>query len=117
MRGGFPGVRYANTDDLDAYIAGEGTPRERTPLTEREARFERLMLSLRMVRGMDLARFERDFHQSVHAALGKKLDALIGQGLLKEQDGFLFCTTRGMDVQSAVLVELMDEGAGESAEN
>lgn len=106
--GGFPGVRYENTTDLDAYIAGEGTPLASADVTVADARFERLMLSLRMISGLDTARFERDFQMSVHEAFGPKLAQMIAQGLLEEADGFLFCTPRGMDVQSALLVELME---------
>lgn len=104
---GFPGIRYENTTDLHAYIAGQGTPLERVPVSIEDARFERLMLSLRMTRGLDMARFERDFGVSVREAFGKSLSRLIAQGLLAEKDGFLACTPRGLDVQNALLVELM----------
>ena len=107
VSGGFPGVRYENTTDLHAYIAGQGTPLERAPVSVEDARFERLMLSLRMTRGLDMARFERDFGVSVLKAFGKPLSRLIAQGLLAEKEGFLACTPRGMDVQNALLVELM----------
>ena len=107
VSGGFPGVRYENTTDLHAYIAGQGTPLERAPVSMEDARFERLMLSLRMTRGLDMVRFERDFGVSVREAFGKPLSRLIAQGLLAEKEGFLACTPRGMDVQNALLVELM----------
>ena len=107
VSGGFPGVRYENTADLEAYIAGRGVPAASTPVSMEDARFERLMLGLRMVRGMDRTRFERDFGMSVHAAFGERLGQLIAQGLLQEEAGFLSCTPRGMDVQNALLVALM----------
>ena len=44
---------------------------------------------------------------SVREAFGKPLSRLIAQGLLAEKEGFLACTPRGMDVQNALLVELM----------
>lgn len=102
------GERYANTSDLNQYIDGGGTPLTREPVSAGDAQFERLMLGLRMTRGVDLARFERDFSVSVQTAFEGKIERLISERLLSIQDGFLSCTAHGMNVLNSILVELLD---------
>ena len=70
--------------------------------------FERVMLGLRLTRGMDASRFARDFHVTPQACWGERLTRLADAGLLVWTGDFLCLTRRGMDVQNAVLVELMD---------
>lgn len=55
----FRGRRYAWARDLEAFLRG-GTPlSEDRAMTPRDREAERLMLSLRLVRGLDLAEWER----------------------------------------------------------
>ena len=106
------GLRLTNPASIRDYIAMVNTQawrqRERTSLLPEDARFESLMLGLRLTQGVS----EADF-AAMH---GIKLDAYCGnilrqqeqRGLLVHQNGFWALTRRGMDVQNAILVEIME---------
>ena len=70
------------------------------------------MMGLRMVRGVDEARFLRDFGRAPEAVWTKSLPRLMREGMLAREDGRLYLTARGMQVMNAVLVEMMEETEG-----
>ena len=104
--------RFGNTDHVGAYIAalraGKSPQTTCEALTPQDRIFERAMLGLRLTRGMDETRFARDFGVVPDAVWGEKLKRLIDGGLLTRHENFLRLTRRGMDVQNAVLIGLMD---------
>ena len=103
---GFLGsVRYQNPPDLDGYLTGN--PAVETVITPKEARFESVMLGLRMTEGVCDASFKRMHGVSLREAFGSKLDKPLRLGLVVWEDGFLCLTRKGMDVQNSVLVELL----------
>jgi oxygen-independent coproporphyrinogen-3 oxidase len=101
----FDECRTANPSTLDAYLASE------TPKTERisaeEARFESLMLGLRMTCGVKDEDFTRMHGLSIREAFGERLDRSLNSGLLEWHAGALRLTRLGMDLQNSVLVDLM----------
>jgi oxygen-independent coproporphyrinogen III oxidase len=101
----FNECRTMNPPSLDAYLAGE---RPKTEYISRaEARFESLMLGLRMTRGVKDEDFARTHGMGIRAAFGEKLDKPIAAGLLEWHNGDLRLTRLGMDLQNSVLIELM----------
>lgn len=103
---GFLGsVRFQNPPDLSDYLSGK--PALETVLTPEDARFESLMLGLRMMKGVSGVSFQKMHGLSIEAAFGDKLKKPLREGLLEWRDGCLRLTRRGMDVQNAVLVELL----------
>ncbi len=82
--------------------------REETPVDPPEARFETLMLGLRLTRGVSEEEFEALHGLTLEAFRGERLRRLQAQGLMKHEGGRWFLTDRGMDIQNRVLVELMD---------
>lgn len=103
---GFLGsVRYQNPPDLSDYLAGK--PREETTVSPDEAKFESIMLGLRMTEGVSDEAFRQMHGVSITEAFGLKLEKPLHQGLVVWQDGFLCLTRKGMDVQNSVLVELL----------
>ena len=101
------GVRFENPRDLDEYLAGVRR-KEQVRLTARDEMEEALMLSTRMVRGMDLAEYRRAFGVDFEQAHEKTLARLAGLGLVKIEDGFLRLTRSGLELQNAVVVELLE---------
>lgn len=104
---GFLGnVRYQNPPSLSDYLAG--APETETVLTPQDARFESVMLGLRLTEGVS----EEDFYHmhgvTLRDAFGEKLKKPLRQGLVVLENGRLRLTRRGMDVQNSVLVELLD---------
>lgn len=77
-----------------------------------ERMFERAMMGLRMVRGMDEVRFERDFHARPEEIWKKSLPKLMREKLMERGNGRLYLTPRGMQVMNAALVEMLEEIEG-----
>lgn len=98
-------IRYQNPPSLTDYLAGK--PAEETVISPEEARFESVMLGLRLTEGVSDADFTRMHGTSLRDAFGDKLNGPLQDGLLEWQGDFLRLTRRGMDVQNRVLVELM----------
>ena len=94
-----------NPASLDAYLASEPPTTER--ISREEARFESMMLGLRMTRGVKDDDFARMHGMSIREAFADKLDKPIGAGLLEWHEGALRLTRLGMDLQNSVLVDLM----------
>ncbi len=101
----FDQCRTMNPSELDAYLAGEQPKTE--PISKEEARFESLMLGLRMTRGVKDEDFARLHGMSIREAFGERLDKPINAGLLQWHEGALRLTRLGMDLQNSVLVDLM----------
>jgi oxygen-independent coproporphyrinogen III oxidase len=101
----FEECRVMNPSHLDAYLAGEEPKTEQ--ISKEEARFESMMLGLRMTRGVKNEDFRRMHGMSIREAFGEKLDKPIGEGLLEWHEDSLRLTRLGMDLQNSVLVDLL----------
>jgi oxygen-independent coproporphyrinogen-3 oxidase len=101
----FDECRTMNTSKLDAYMAGEKPAIER--ISTDEARFESMMLGLRVTRGVRNGDFARMHGMSIREAFGEKLVNPIQSGLLEWEEDALRLTRLGMDLQNSVLVDLM----------
>jgi len=106
------GLRLTNPAGIHNYIAMVDAQswrrRDRVSLMPADARFESLMLGLRMTRGVSEAAFADMHGISLDAYCGDILRQQEQRGLLVHQDGFWSLTRRGMDVQNAILVEILE---------
>jgi oxygen-independent coproporphyrinogen III oxidase len=128
----FDECRIMNPSNLDSYLSGEQPKKEQ--ISKEEARFESMMLGLRMTRGVKDEDFTRMHGMSIREAFGDKLDKPIAAGLLEWHEGAfsspgpatnlsaakkrpnhgslaasesIRLTRLGMDLQNSVLVDLM----------
>jgi oxygen-independent coproporphyrinogen-3 oxidase len=101
----FAESRTINPSSLDAYLAGEEPKTEQ--VSEEEARFESMMLGLRITQGVRNEDFMRMHGISIREAFGEKLVKPMNAGLLEWHEGALRLTRLGMDLQNSVLVDLM----------
>ena len=105
-------IRIANPPRLDDYLAmiasRDFTRRETEPISPSDAQFETLMLGLRMTRGVSESDYATLHGESIDRRYGRALRKLVADGLLEHREGCWRLTRRGMDVQNAVLVDLMD---------
>ena len=101
----FAECRTMNPSTLDAYLGGEEPQTEH--ISKEKARFESLMLGLRMTRGVMDEDFTRMHGMSIREAFAEKLDKPISGGLLQWHEGALRLTRLGMDLQNSVLVDLL----------
>ena len=86
---------------------GRSAAQEDEAIGDDERMFERVMLGLRLTQGVDGARFQADFGWTLSQRFGAPLERMVCAGLLEWDGSFLRLTRRGMDVQNAILVELM----------
>ena len=105
--------RFANPDgwaDYAAVAASPGAARaQEGENTRGERMFERMMMGLRMTRGVDAARFARDFGCAPEDVWPQTLADMARAGLMTRAGERLALTARGMDVMNAVLVRLLQE--------
>lgn len=102
------GRRFHNPESVDDYLAGVRRQDE-TRLTVRDVMEETLMLSTRTVQGLDLAAWESAFGTCFERGREDAIGRLEKGGLVERAGGHLRLTTRGMEVQDAVVLELLGE--------
>lgn len=102
------GMRYDNERSLAAYIRNP-LQRSEIQLSERDRQFEMVMMSLRMVKGMNLHRYADTFHEPYEKRFGTKTARLVSQGLLEITEDAVRATPYGLEILNTVLVELMDD--------
>jgi len=100
--------RWSNTPSLSDYLSEKSLIIEETRLDAPEARFEALMLGLRLTEGLSSTEFERRYGCGIKELWGERLDSLRQSGLIEWAGERLRLTERGMDLQNSVLVALMD---------
>lgn len=107
------GRRFFNPADWEAYLhmaGNDDAARETEGANTREDRmFERMMMGLRQVRGVDAARFVQDFGTEIERVWPQTLSEMTHSGLMASHEERVFLTPRGMQVMNSVLVRLMEE--------
>jgi len=103
--GFFKGRRRKNPVALLDYLEGQA-PEEHS-VTPEEARFEQVMLGLRLTKGVEDAAFERRQGQSLMAAFGPAIRRHMAGGLLAFSRGHLHLTQEGRGLMNLVLVDFL----------
>lgn len=105
------GRRFYNPSDWAGYLhmaeSGSAQRVQEGENTRQDRMFERMMMGLRMVRGVDCARFARDFGAQPEDVWPEALARSVKNGLMAREGDFLRLTGRGMQVMNSVLVELL----------
>ncbi len=103
------GARFSNPASLEDYLAG-AREIDRQALTPADEMEETLMLATRTARGVDLAAWRRRFGAPFEAGRQPAIARLQEGGFIEIRDGFLRLTLRGLEVQDAVVLELLEAG-------
>lgn len=105
-------VRQKNPETFDGYLRMVDQQtweiRETETVSPADGMFETMMLALRMNEGISEERFLRLHGKTVTSVYGSRLRKLADEGLVSHTGAVWRLTRRGMDIQNAVLVELMD---------
>lgn len=105
------GYRYFNTKRLDTYI--DAMQDGKTAVYKKEyvsidtARTERIMLSLRTIKGLDLDAFKQEFNEDLLMSKADKIKKLREMGMIVIEDGFLKITDDYFYVSNSIIVELI----------
>ena len=109
---GYFSVRWTNPTSLTDYYEMLDHPecyeKRREIVTPAEARFETVMLSLRMTSGMRRSRFARLHGNPPEHWYGSVLTRMEKQGLMVMENDSWRLTRRGMDIQNSILLEFME---------
>lgn len=103
------GVRFANSDDVDAYIVGDGlsTREQESKIEPDEARNEYVMLRMRLSEGVIFedyrSRFDREFLDDFADAIKR-----FSSEYFSVSNGRCAFTERGMLVSNYILSEMLD---------
>lgn len=108
----FEEVRWKNTDDFSDYIKNSSQPdrirRQREPLSLAAQMEETLFLGLRMSRGVSKSAFFEKFHRGLEKVYQEQIEKMKGEGLLQEEEDFLYLTDRGISLSNYVMAEFLD---------
>lgn len=105
-------TRQTNPASLSDYMlmpSNQWQMRECENVSRSDACFETMMLGLRTTQGVSVERFAAMHGLALESLYGERLRSLASRGLVSFSEGHWRLTRRGMDVQNAILVELMDE--------
>lgn len=105
------GYRYYNTKRLDTYLDamrdGKSAVYSKEYISRTERRTERLMLSLRTEKGLDLEKFRLDFHEDLLKSKATQIKKLEEMKMIEIKDGFMKITDKNFYVSNSIIVELM----------
>jgi oxygen-independent coproporphyrinogen-3 oxidase len=104
----FGGRRFRNTEDMGRYLETSGNNKEALQeISRAEAMSEFFFLGLRLLSGVDLAEFEREFGLPALDIYGDSIRKLRKLGLLKAEKDMLRLTPRGIDVSNRVFASFI----------
>ena len=103
--------RYSNTENLREYTECAGQPekiRKNTEhLTEEEQMEEFIFLGLRKRNGISEQAFWNCFQKTIWDCYGENIRKVMEKGLLKQREGCLSLTKKGIDVSNYVFAEIL----------
>ncbi len=105
----FEGKRFANSRDIDKYIAtrGLGTKESEEIISDSEAENEYVMLGMRLSRGIDISEYESRFGKKFNEEFGKKFKKFSPEFVVLSENNCRF-TEKGMFVSNYILSEILD---------
>ncbi|HGA2194922.1 TPA: radical SAM family heme chaperone HemW [Streptococcus agalactiae] len=106
------GIRYRNRGPIQHYLKGvsEGNARlSEEVLSKNEMMEEELFLVLRKKEGVSIGKFEQKFGTSFEKRYGQIVQELQSDGLLKENNGFIQMTKKGLFLGDTVAEKFIVE--------
>ena len=103
--------RYANSSDVLSYMKGicEGRPRlsEDSSLSAEESLSEKMILGLRLNKGVDLAQVSGEFGLDVGKRYQKNIEFLLSRKLVERSGDVISLTKLGLDLANTVFVQFI----------
>lgn len=105
------GYRYYNTKRLDTYIdamnENKSAVYRKEYVSDAEHREERIMLSLRTIKGLDLEKFKQDFKEDLLRSRAEQIKKLTELKMVEVVDGYLRITEPNFNVSNQIILELI----------
>ena len=103
--------RYYNTKRLDTYLdamrEGKSAVYSKEYISNNERRTERIMLSLRTTKGLDLEKFKADFNEDILRTKAREIRKLKEMEMIEVVDGFMRITDTYFYVSNSIIIELL----------
>lgn len=104
-------VRFTNTSSLSGYIASPGESiSSKEILTEDSIMSEYAFLALRMSCGISCKGFYENFGKDIHDIYGDVIKKWTACGMLKEEDGRIYCSEAGFSICNMIMAEFIRLG-------
>ena len=100
--------RFANSNDVGAYIRGTDITSENRYIPSAEQMTEYVMLRMRMSAGVQHSDFSSRFGKDFETLYQKKLDRYVKQGFVISDGGRTFFSDRGFFVSNYILSDILD---------
>lgn len=101
------GARHTNTKDLQEYISDPITSKKKEKRVKKDEIAETMFMGLRLIKGMDLSRFEKRFKKPAEELFGKEIRELSEKGLLEQTAHHLRLTDKGLFVANEVFEQFV----------
>lgn len=101
----FNGARYYNTNDLAAYLSGKYSAGEKEILTLKDKVEEFMIMGLRLRDGISKNEFKNRFGMDIDLVYHDEIEKFITGGFLKESNGNLFLSDKGVSVSNSIMCE------------
>lgn len=98
------GVRYANVDSVHKYL--DGADKTSITLCDADKKEEKIMLSLRTSRGLNLSEFNSEWGNLLQEKKAQ-IDKLLSLGVVEINGDFLRATDKGFYLLSSIITELI----------
>lgn len=103
-------IRFHNTYDLSQYLKSSGSillREEEEPIDIQSQYEEYMFLGLRLTQGISAQDFHKRFEISLDSIYGSVIKKMIKQNLIKQENGRIKLTNRGIDVSNRVFQEFL----------
>lgn len=98
--------RFSNTDSLDEYLSNEHNYIEKYSLTKEDRFLERIMLSLRTEKGINIEEINQEFDIDFLSLKRKEIDLLTNNGFIYKKGKHLKASVKGFKVLNAIIDKL-----------
>ena len=102
----YKGYRYANTDNIAAYLVGNNTV-SREFIDKTQQREEFIMLRLRLKDGINLSEYSNLFGVELTTEKKPEVEKLQNMGVIDIKNNRLFATDKGVYVLNRIITELI----------
>lgn len=98
--------RFYNTSDMEEYIKGNRQA-ERIKLSDDDMCSEFIIMSLRLIKGIDLSEYKKRFKRDFTDDYKKEIEKFLKLGMLEYSDGFIRLTREGISLSNSVMCEFV----------
>ena len=100
--------RFSNTEKLENYLDGQFRNAEESELLSTDDIMgEYMMLGLRKTAGISKQEFKIRFKTDIKDVYGTVMEKYFRSGFMKEENGFIMLTDKGLDVSNSIMCEFI----------